>query len=235
MRAVRSGGVAAISSQESRSSRPQGEERNPAEIQRELVTALSQGEFQNSLISHSPGLLDLIKADGCAVLVDGKVASLGLVPSDERIRSLVRWLDKQSADGVYATNFLPTQFEPAKEHIDLATGLLALSVSRTPKDYVLWFRPELVQVARWAGNPHKPVAAGSDAETLNPRASFAAWEETVRFTAEPSTAQDIKSATSLRTSILEVILRALDLAMRERQTAQSRQDMLMAELDHRAP
>ncbi len=203
------------------------------EIQRELVTALSQGEFQNSLISHSPGLLDLIKADGCAVFVDGKVASIGRVPSDEQIRSLVRWLDKQSADGVYATDSLPTQFEPAKEYIDLATGLLALSVSRTPKDYVLWFRPELVQVARWAGNPHKPVAAGSDAETLNPRASFAAWEETVRFTAEPWTEQDIESATSLRTSILEVILRALDLAMRERQTAQSHQDMLMAELDHR--
>ena len=117
------------------------------EIERELVTALSQGEFQNSLISHSPGLLDLIKADGCAVLVDGKVASLGLVPSDERIRSLVRWLDKQSADGVYATDSLPTQFEPPRSTSISSPDHCALSVSRTPKDYVLWFRPELVQVA----------------------------------------------------------------------------------------
>lgn len=204
------------------------------EIQRQLVNALSrQGEFAKALVEGRPNLLDLIDAGGCAVFVNGKLASVGRVPSDDQTRSLVRWLDQQSAEGVFATNSLPSLFEPSEAYCDVASGLLALSVSRTPKDYVLWFRPELRQVVRWAGNPEKPVETASGGAALTPRASFEAWEQTVRFTSETWTGQEIETARSLRASILEVVLRALDLAMRERQAAQSHQDFLMAELDHR--
>lgn len=204
------------------------------EIHRQLVGALAQrGELPDALVNDRPNLLDLIEAGGCAVVVDGKSASVGRVPSDDQIRSLIRWLDTQSNEGVFATDSLPSLFESSKAYCDAATGVLALAVSRTPKDYVLWFRPELRQVVRWAGNPDKAIETASDGLTLTPRASFKAWEQTVRFKSKPWTDQEIEIAKLLRASILEVALRALDLAMRERQAAQSRQDLLMAELDHR--
>jgi len=42
-----------------------------------------------------------------------------------------------------------------------------------------------------------------------------------------------EAAQGLRTSILEVVLRRIDLVLREREVARERQDVLMAELDHR--
>jgi light-regulated signal transduction histidine kinase (bacteriophytochrome)/CheY-like chemotaxis protein len=197
------------------------------------MTALMQREIVSALIDNRPNLLDLVTAGGCAIFVDGKLASIGLVPTEDKLRSVIRWLDEQPHDGVFATDSLPSVFEASKAYCDVGTGLLALSVSRTPKDYVLWFRPELLQVVRWAGNPEKPVEPGHIGASLTPRASFEAWEQTVRFKSEPWTDTQIESAKSLRTSMLEVILHALDIVMKERQAAQSHQDLLMAELDHR--
>ena len=113
----------------------------------------------------------------------------------------------------------------------MAAGVLAIAVSREPKDYVLLFRGELRQVVRWAGNPVEPVA--TEDEMLAPRASFEAWEETVCLQSRAWSEGEIDVARSLRSAILEVFVHALDLAVRERQAAQARQDFLMAELDHR--
>jgi two-component system, chemotaxis family, sensor kinase Cph1 len=132
---------------------------------------------------------------------------------------------------VLATDRLPQSYAPAEAFCDTASGVLAISVSRAPKDYVLFFRGELRQRVRWAGNPAKPVEA--DGETLTPRASFEAWEETARLQSRAWSETEIEIARSLRSAILEVFVHALDLAVRERQAAQSRQEFLMAELEHR--
>jgi chemotaxis family two-component system sensor kinase Cph1 len=203
------------------------------EVERKLISRLSQSDFQHALITNSPNLLDLIDAGGCAAFINGQVSSIGRVPSDDQIAALVLWLERQSDGGVFSTDSLPALFEPAKAYSHLATGVLALTASRTPRDYILWFRPELTQVVRWAGNPEKPAEAGRNGLTLTPRASFEAWEQTVRFKAEPWSDQDLESASSLRIAILEIVLRALDLVVSEQKAAQSQQQLLMEELDHR--
>ncbi|HVJ55394.1 MAG TPA: HWE histidine kinase domain-containing protein [Aliidongia sp.] len=203
------------------------------EIRRELVAHLPRDDFAEALIFSRPNLMDLIPAQGCVVFVDGTVSSTGRVPPTERLLRLIRWLDAQQSDGIYATNSLASVFPEAAAYCDMASGVLALSVSRSPKDYVLWFRPELRQIVRWAGNPAKSVEPGSQGLALSPRASFAAWEQTVSMQSEPWSDGDLESAATLRTSILEVVLHRLDWAMRDRQLAETRQQLLMAELDHR--
>jgi len=202
------------------------------EVQSRLVGAMSgRAELAGALLGGRPNLLDLIEADGCAVFVDGECATLGRTPSIEKIGALLRWIHKRSKQGVYATDSLPLSYASAEVYCDVAAGVLAIGVSRTPKDYVLLFRGELRQVVRWAGNPAKPVE--TEGETLTPRASFGAWEETVRLQSRPWSDTEIEIARSLRAAILEVFVHALDLAVRERQAAQARQDFLMAELEHR--
>jgi len=68
-------------------------------------------------------------------------------------------------------------------------GLLIIAVSRDPSDFILWFRPELVETALWAGDPAKPVTASPDgdpdSDRLSPRKSFEVWKRAVHNRALP--------------------------------------------------
>jgi two-component sensor histidine kinase len=68
---------------------------------------------------------------------------------------------------------------------------------------------------------------------LTPRKSFEAWKETVRGRGLPWLQSDLDAARDLRTSLLDVVLRRITDAARERQLAANRDQLLMAELDHR--
>lgn len=74
-------------------------------------------------------------------------------------------------------------------------------------------------------------ADGSD--RLSPRKSFEVWKHTVRNRALPWTPAEIDSAFDLRVSLLQVALRRIEAAARERAKAHERDKLLMAELDHR--
>jgi two-component sensor histidine kinase len=125
-------------------------------------------------------------------------------------------------------------YPPAKAFANVASGLLVIAVSRDPSDFILWFRPELVETALWAGDPAKPVTIGRNGDdSLSPRKSFEVWKHTVRNRALPWTSAETDSAFDLRVSLLQVVLRRIETASRERAKAHERDKLLMAELDHR--
>jgi signal transduction histidine kinase len=176
-------------------------------------------------------LLDLIPGEGVALWIDGRFTGLGETPSVEQIAELVVWLNTTANDGVFYTDCLPLLYPPAEQFADVASGLLALSVSKTPRDYVLWFRPEVIRTVSWAGNPDKPVEFGPGGEFLTPRKSFAEWKESVRLHAAPWLASEIEAAHKLRLSMLEVVLMRIDQIARERKSARLLQEKLMVELE----
>ena len=61
---------------------------------------------------------------------------------------------------------------------------LAIALSQTPRDYLFFFRKELVQTLNWAGDPKKSYETGSMGDRLTPRKSFAIWKETVQQQAQ---------------------------------------------------
>jgi two-component sensor histidine kinase/CheY-like chemotaxis protein len=85
----------------------------------------------------------------------------------------------------------------------------------------------------WAGDPSKPVTSGPLGDRLTPRRSFELWRETVRGQSSSWLAVECRIAEALRVSLLEVILRLSDLTESERRRAQGRQELLIAELNHR--
>jgi two-component sensor histidine kinase/CheY-like chemotaxis protein len=90
-----------------------------------------------------------------------------------------------------------------------------------------------VGVAAWAGQPNKAAAPGTESDVLTPRKSFEIWKETVRGRALPWSQSDLDAARDLRTSLLDVVLRRITDAARERKLAADRDQLMMAELDHR--
>lgn len=176
--------------------------------QASLVESMSKsGEFTEVLIHGKPNLLDFVRADGAAVVTDGQISLLGKTPTEKQIRALVEWLSASVSEEVYASDSLPSMFLESDGFKDVASGVLALRFAATKKDFLLWFRPEVIQTVKWAGDPHKPVDISDDGQRLLPRTSFALWIESVKLKSEPWLEVEMKAARELRSAILEVILR----------------------------
>jgi two-component sensor histidine kinase/CheY-like chemotaxis protein len=98
---------------------------------------------------------------------------------------------------------------------------------------LIFFRRELLRSVDWAGDPNKSYLEGPLGSRLTPRKSFELWQEIVRGQSAPWTSADLHIAEGLRVTLLEVILQLADLAARERRGAQERQELMIAELNHR--
>jgi PAS domain S-box-containing protein len=106
---------------------------------------------------------------------------------------------------------LPKLYPAAEKFKEVASGLLALSISNLHKHYVLWFRPEVIQIVNWAGNPNKPVEVQQNGELrLTPRKSFELWQETVQFKSLSWQPYEIEIALELRSAIVGIVLRKAD-------------------------
>jgi light-regulated signal transduction histidine kinase (bacteriophytochrome) len=214
-------------------------------LQQLMLNLAGADDYARGLTEQSPNLLDYIhggdgskdgpRRGGVAVSVKGSLKFLGITPNQSQIERLVDWLNTQmrDRDGVWATDRLGELWEPAKAFADVASGLLAISVSPDPSDFIVWFRPELVGTTDWAGPPGKTVVAGRDGDLLSPRKSFEIWKETVRGRGLPWSQADLDAARDLRISLLDVVLRRITEAARERKLAADRDQLMMAELDHR--
>lgn len=216
------------------------------ELMQIMQALASEDDYAVGLVNQAERLLNYVSADGLslrlgqsrgglAIRVNEGITTLGRTPTDDQIAALTDWLTNHMGDfeGVFATDRLGEIWPRAREFADVASGILAVSVSREPRDFVLWFREEAVQTVTWGGDPRKPVVAGPDGERLTPRKSFEAWTETVRGRSAPWGGPENDAAFDLRVSLLEVVLRRIDAAARERLRAYEQERLLMAELDHR--
>jgi len=214
-------------------------------LQKLMLNLSGVEDYAHGLTQQTPNLLDYIhggdialngaRGGGVAVRVEGKITFLGTTPDRKQIAELTEWLTSYmtETEGTFATDRLSEIYPPAKAFSDVASGLLVIAVSRDPSDFILWFRPELVETALWAGDPAKPMISGPDGDNLSPRKSFEVWKHTVRSRALPWTPAETDAAFDLRVSLLQVVLRRIEAASLERVKAHERDKLLMAELDHR--
>ncbi|GJE45609.1 HWE histidine kinase domain-containing protein [Methylobacterium soli] len=199
-----------------------------------LVPRLSaEGDLSEGLVRQWSDLLGYVDAEGAALLVEDEFSAIGRTPGEDQVRAIVAWLARTGADeAVFATASLSAQWEPARAFGGHASGVLVLTLSRDPSTHILWFRPELVETLRWAGNPAQALERRPDGG-LSPRASFQTYTESVRLHAKPWTEVEIEAVRLLRLSLLEVAHARSGQVARERAAAASRHEMMLAELNHR--
>jgi len=190
-----------------------------------------------SLLDHfdtiSRMLTEIIPHDGIGVCIDGECELRGITPTVAAFHDLTRFLNRTAASRIYSTHELSAVYDRAGDLGDHVAGLLAIPVSRKPRDYIVLFRQEISKSVQWAGNPQKPVTAGPNGLRLTPRKSFEAWQETVTGQSSPWNAGELTAAESIRGTFLEVVLRMAHAAETERMRASERQELLIAELNHR--
>ena len=155
-------------------------------------------------------LLALTGAGGAALLLGESPILVGATPPMSVVVDLAFWLAERPFGSAFYTDRLGEEFPPAAAHVDMASGLLAVRLDSNPTlpRYALWFRPEVTRTITWAGNPSKAVVSGPDGvNRLHPRASFEAWQETVRGRSTPWTRVDLEAADGFRSSLVGVVLR----------------------------
>ncbi len=178
-------------------------------------------------------LTSAIPADGVGVWINGNYAFSGLTPSTGSFARIVQALNRTAAGKVFATDQIDRFVANYSVAQDQAAGMLSIPISRTPRDYVILFRAERVRSVRWAGDPQKPVEYGPNGPRLTPRQSFEEWKEAVEGRSIEFTSSEVRVAETLRATLIEVVLRLADEANVERMAASDRQELLIAELNHR--
>jgi chemotaxis family two-component system sensor kinase Cph1 len=184
---------------------------NLTHIQSLLVEYMSQEDnFIDGLVKHQPNLLDLTSAKGAAVCCGDQFTLIGETPKEEDLVFLVQWLKNNAESEIFYTDSLPQVYPDAEKFKNVASGLLAIPISH--RNYVLWFRPEVIQTVNWGGDPHNAfeVTQSDGNVRLCPRKSFELWKETVRLTSLPWRYVEIKAALELKKAIVNIVLRQAD-------------------------
>jgi PAS domain-containing protein len=174
-------------------------------LEQQLVDEVSaSGEWLDGLFAVLRALIGPLDATGAAVLYEGQTLSSGAVPSSDELSRLVGWIAEHGVGQLFQSSAIG-RLDPAfTRATGVASGVLAIRLTVTRLDYLIWFRKEQVQTVRWAGDPRKAYL-GEDPNHLSPRRSFAEWIEQVRGTARAWDARQIAIARMLQASLSDII------------------------------
>jgi chemotaxis family two-component system sensor kinase Cph1 len=209
--------------------------------QDDAIALLSRhGSLEEEIANHVEDLSRLIPCDGFAVLRGIELELTGTCPPEEDVRKMADWLIAKSLESVFSTDRLVASYPAAEEFQGIAAGVLAILLSVEQRWLLIWFRAEEVQVVKWAGNPHKTVEL-KPGETLNPRASFEAWQERVHGHSRRWTLAEVEAAGRFRQELLEFrqnrrlreLNRQLTETVAEKDLLLNQKQFLIGEVNHR--
>jgi two-component system, chemotaxis family, sensor kinase Cph1 len=197
-------------------------------LEQRLVEATSaEGDWRLALFRNPQALLQPLNATGAVLCHDGELMTCGEVPSTLELRALLDWVHTQPASsvepGLFSSACVGRDHEALACMTPTASGVLAIRLSATRADYLVWLRKEQLQSVTWAGNPAKPMV-NNDPLELSPRRSFAAWSEIVRGTSLPWAGAELAMATAFGHALIDIIVQvnAVRLLIAESQLVQVR-------------
>jgi light-regulated signal transduction histidine kinase (bacteriophytochrome) len=176
---------------------------------------------------------DVIVSDGVAIYHGGEIFTSGAAPPDSEVRALAQKLALASPSRVFDTDCLASVYSDSAASADRAAGMLAIPLSRISRDYIMLFRREWIQEIKWGGDPAKAVEQAGSSARLSPRKSFAAFASLTRGRSRPFTPQDRRIGEAIRQAMIEVSLRFSESTGDVQKQAAQRQELLIAELNHR--
>jgi two-component system, chemotaxis family, sensor kinase Cph1 len=181
-------------------------------LQTQFVQGLSQAEyFLDGMLQLKSQLLNLVNATGAVICSGNQYIVVGKTPSEAEVNALLDWIKPQLDHNLFETRSLIKNYPVAESYKAIASGVLALEISQVHHNYILWFRPEVIQTVKWGGNPHKPVEVLSDGSSrMSPRKSFESWQETVQGSALPWKPCEVEAVAELRSLVVGVVLRQAD-------------------------
>jgi chemotaxis family two-component system sensor kinase Cph1 len=197
-------------------------------LEQRLVEATStEGDWRQALLRNPRALLQPLNATGAALFHEEEILTAGEVPSTPELRDLLSWVHSQMQPGHGETTFAHSAVGKADPLLATLTptacGVMAVKLSHSRPDYLMWFRKEQMLTITWAGDPAKPME-GDNPLQLSPRRSFQAWSELVRGTAPPWSHAERLMARAMGAALVDVIVQvqAVRLLIAEHQLDQIR-------------
>jgi chemotaxis family two-component system sensor kinase Cph1 len=177
----------------------------------QLITQAFRGEGLSGMMTGPRTLLDAVDATGAALFYQDRWWCLGATPPLAQLDALSAWLSTRadftsSTRPLFVTDALASLYPAGESMAGVASGVLALALSRTGNNRILWFRSEILRTVRWAGSPHdKPITHGPHGPRLTPRRSFELFVESVRHRATLWTATEIDTVLRFRNLLMEFL------------------------------
>ncbi len=167
----------------------------------------THSNFVDGLHDSSPTLLDVFDCGGAAICFEGEIIPMGHTPEPAQIQQIVTWLHANVQQDLFQTDCYAELNPEGRAVRGTASGILAITLSQEPGEYIMWFRPELLQTVTWAGRQEKVPSLVDGQVFLSPRQSFEAWKQTVESTSAPWKKLEVETAREIRLFISDVRLK----------------------------
>ena len=178
-----------------------------ARISSQLIQCITMtDDWASVLMSMAGELSRILGSDGMSLRFDGMSFFEGAVPSpDESNQILSRGIREGSG---IPYSFVGNPAEPVPWLPEEFGGFLVIPLSHFRDDALVFYRREETRKVAWAGEPTKAVDRSDGVARLRPRASFEAWQETVRGTCEPWSEEDLAVASTVRATLSDIVITA---------------------------
>ncbi|PHI18749.1 hypothetical protein CEQ90_16470 [Lewinellaceae bacterium SD302] len=173
-----------------------------------------EADIFRGLTGASSKLTKLMEAEGAAILLDDKITLIGKCPPEDIVLQLTRWLEIKQ-DSLYHTHVLEKELEEEDWFAGEVGGLLAIRLGFDSGEYILWFRPKIVETVHWGGDPAARKLVENGKVRLNPEISFAKWKEETRGKSRKWGRHHLDAAVALRNDVKEIILEKYQEVRRE--------------------
>lgn len=172
-------------------------------LRSQLMATIRQVDLRTLLCQPAArDVLDVVDADGFALVIGNAVHRIGHTPSVPRIRALLEHPRiRRSGPVRFACDALAADLG-IDEGWDGVAGAVVVAADTVPETLMIWFRAERSESVRWAGDPAHPHETHADGR-ISPRQSFAAFLKLVRGRSLPWSPEELASATDLA-SLIEI-------------------------------
>ena len=169
-----------------------------------------QSNFLAGLYQQPTTLLDVFDCGGAAIFFEGELITLGHTPTEPQLLELLDWLRENVRQDVFYTDSYARHHPAGRAVRATASGILAITLAQEPGDYIIWFRPEVLQNVAWAGKNEKVEKMDDGQLFLSPRQSFEAWSQEVEDTAAPWLPLEVEAARAIRLHISDIRIKILN-------------------------
>lgn len=166
------------------------------------------GDVEDVINMLIPTLQEFLGADGFAFQYGSNLHMSGSTPPKAFVSDLISWaISQRDALDQFQSIQLHKDWEPAKEHIDTACGVLVQPITIHRVCQLIWFRGPTTQSVHWAGEP-VAKSSGNDTssiQSLEPRSSFKRWVNEHRDKSTPWQEAELESAREIFKEFLDII------------------------------
>ena len=151
---------------------------------------------------------EIFEVSGIALVTRDKIDFAGLTPASADLKEIANWFRGEmlkankaclAFQDLKATGALWERIKP------FACGAVAVQLPGADENLFMLFRPEIIRTITWGGDPRKQLERKGFQGRVNPRESFAAWEEVISDETKPWEKHILEGAHFLGELVFDVL------------------------------